>query len=211
MDISSDLTEFAKSPVAVVCAGAKSILDIPRTLEYLETMVMPPSDMQSIVCRLQVSFPEPQTAHCCSWIGTCQTVSCIPCHPWELYATTAVNKACLEHRASRWLRWARTSSQRSSHPGAGVVPRPAWTPRRRPPTSSRPRSNCLWAPVSSLVRLSPGSPIFGWAFLHHPDSQAQERRQPPDEEGAAAAGTAATSWCLGGQMQGHVSCRCADP
>ena len=59
MDISSDLTEFAKSPVAVVCAGAKSILDIPRTLEYLETMVMPPSDMQSSMCRVQISFPSP--------------------------------------------------------------------------------------------------------------------------------------------------------
>ncbi|XAR60330.1 hypothetical protein NMG60_11033652 [Bertholletia excelsa] len=37
MDISSDLTELGKTPVAVVSAGVKSILDIPRTLEYLET------------------------------------------------------------------------------------------------------------------------------------------------------------------------------
>ncbi|XP_033120671.1 pseudouridine-metabolizing bifunctional protein C1861.05-like [Anneissia japonica] len=37
MDISSDLTELGRTPVAVVCAGAKSILDIGRTLEYLET------------------------------------------------------------------------------------------------------------------------------------------------------------------------------
>ncbi|KAK7272957.1 hypothetical protein RIF29_14002 [Crotalaria pallida] len=37
MDISSDLTELGKTPVAVICAGVKSILDIPRTLEYLET------------------------------------------------------------------------------------------------------------------------------------------------------------------------------
>eukprot|EP00897_Mesotaenium_endlicherianum_P009793 jgi/Mesen1/8842/ME000053S08247 len=37
MDVSSDLTELGRTPVAVVCAGAKSILDIPRTLEYLET------------------------------------------------------------------------------------------------------------------------------------------------------------------------------
>ncbi len=36
-DISADLTEFAKTPVAVVSAGAKAILDIPKTLEYLET------------------------------------------------------------------------------------------------------------------------------------------------------------------------------
>lgn len=37
MDISADLTELARTPVAVFCSGAKSILDIPRTLEYLET------------------------------------------------------------------------------------------------------------------------------------------------------------------------------
>ena len=40
MDISSDLTELARTPVAVVCAGVKSVLDIPRTLEYLETQVL---------------------------------------------------------------------------------------------------------------------------------------------------------------------------
>ncbi len=39
MDVSADLTELGRTPVAVVCAGAKSILDIPRTLEYLETQV----------------------------------------------------------------------------------------------------------------------------------------------------------------------------
>lgn len=37
MDVSADLTELGRTPVAVVCAGAKSILDIPLTLEYLET------------------------------------------------------------------------------------------------------------------------------------------------------------------------------
>ncbi len=40
-DISADLDEFAKTPVAVVCAGAKSILDLPKTLEYLETRGVP--------------------------------------------------------------------------------------------------------------------------------------------------------------------------
>ncbi|KAM7523365.1 hypothetical protein LguiA_013267 [Lonicera macranthoides] len=37
MDISSDLTELGRTPVTVISAGVKSILDIPRTLEYLET------------------------------------------------------------------------------------------------------------------------------------------------------------------------------
>jgi pseudouridine-5'-phosphate glycosidase len=41
MDISADLPELAQTPVAVVCAGAKSILDLPLTLEYLETHGVP--------------------------------------------------------------------------------------------------------------------------------------------------------------------------
>ena len=40
-DISSDLTELARTPVLVVCAGAKSILHLPRTLEILETLGVP--------------------------------------------------------------------------------------------------------------------------------------------------------------------------
>ncbi|KAJ2059889.1 hypothetical protein GGI17_004091 [Coemansia sp. S146] len=41
MDVSADLTELGRTPVAVVCAGAKSILDLPKTLEYLETQGVP--------------------------------------------------------------------------------------------------------------------------------------------------------------------------
>ena len=41
MDVSADLTELARTPVAVVCAGVKSILDIGRTLEFLETQGVP--------------------------------------------------------------------------------------------------------------------------------------------------------------------------
>ncbi len=41
MDVSADLMELAHTNVAVVCAGIKSILDIPRTLEYLETHGVP--------------------------------------------------------------------------------------------------------------------------------------------------------------------------
>ncbi|MFA6775797.1 MAG: pseudouridine-5'-phosphate glycosidase [Sphaerochaetaceae bacterium] len=37
MDISADLEELSRTPVMVVCAGAKAILDLPRTMEYLET------------------------------------------------------------------------------------------------------------------------------------------------------------------------------
>ncbi len=41
MDISADLEELARTPVVVVCAGAKSILDLGLTLEYLETKGVP--------------------------------------------------------------------------------------------------------------------------------------------------------------------------
>ncbi|KAJ2370285.1 hypothetical protein H4S01_000480 [Coemansia sp. RSA 2610] len=41
MDVSADLTELGRTPVAVVCAGAKSILDLPKTLEFLETQGVP--------------------------------------------------------------------------------------------------------------------------------------------------------------------------
>ena len=40
-DVSSDIDELAATPVAVVCAGAKSILDLPATLELLETRRVP--------------------------------------------------------------------------------------------------------------------------------------------------------------------------
>jgi pseudouridine-5'-phosphate glycosidase len=40
-DISADLTELGRTGTAVVCAGVKSILDIPKTLEYLETQRVP--------------------------------------------------------------------------------------------------------------------------------------------------------------------------
>lgn len=40
-DVSADLTELSRTPVLVVCAGAKSILDLPRTLEILETLGVP--------------------------------------------------------------------------------------------------------------------------------------------------------------------------
>ncbi len=40
-DVSADLPELARTPVLVVCAGAKAILDLPATLEWLETWGVP--------------------------------------------------------------------------------------------------------------------------------------------------------------------------
>ncbi|HET6574391.1 MAG TPA: pseudouridine-5'-phosphate glycosidase [Fimbriiglobus sp.] len=41
LDISADLMELSRTPVLVVCAGAKSILDLPQTLEFLESFGVP--------------------------------------------------------------------------------------------------------------------------------------------------------------------------
>ncbi len=51
LDVSADLDEFTKTPVTVVCAGAKALLDLPRTLEYLETRGVP------VVCHQSDEFP----------------------------------------------------------------------------------------------------------------------------------------------------------
>jgi pseudouridylate synthase len=40
-DVSADLATLARTPVAVVCSGVKSVLDVPATLEYLETLGVP--------------------------------------------------------------------------------------------------------------------------------------------------------------------------
>ena len=40
-DVSADLAALTRTPVAVVCSGVKSILDVPATLEYLETLGVP--------------------------------------------------------------------------------------------------------------------------------------------------------------------------
>jgi pseudouridine-5'-phosphate glycosidase len=41
LDVSADLAEIGRAPIGVVCAGPKSILDVPRTLEVLETLGVP--------------------------------------------------------------------------------------------------------------------------------------------------------------------------
>jgi pseudouridylate synthase len=51
LDVSADLDELTKTPVTVVCAGAKALLDLPRTLEYLETRGVP------VVCYQSSEFP----------------------------------------------------------------------------------------------------------------------------------------------------------
>ena len=64
MDISADLIQFTRSRVAVVCAGAKNILDLGLTLEFLETQCVPlisykSDDFPAFYCTSS-GFPSPQ-------------------------------------------------------------------------------------------------------------------------------------------------------
>lgn len=71
MDVSADLDELAKTNVTVICAGAKAILDLPRTMEYLETKGVPVVGYQTEVLpafytretdiRLQLSEDSPES------------------------------------------------------------------------------------------------------------------------------------------------------
>ena len=71
MDISADLQELANTPVCVICAGAKSILDLGLTLEYLETNGVPvlglrTDELPAFYCRtsgfkLDYNCPDEQT------------------------------------------------------------------------------------------------------------------------------------------------------
>jgi pseudouridylate synthase len=65
-DISSDLEELGRTPMAVVCAGPKAILDVPATLEYLETRGVPvvtvgQAELPGFYARSS-GLPSPQTA-----------------------------------------------------------------------------------------------------------------------------------------------------
>ena len=78
MDISSDLTELSRTPVAVLCSGPKAILDIPRTMEYLETMGVPVlgykteelPDFYSQSSHVRVDFPVKDTKEAAQIVWT---------------------------------------------------------------------------------------------------------------------------------------------
>ena len=70
MDISADLQELARTNVAVVCAGAKSILDLRLTLEYLETMGVPVLGFQTHSGSLRHAAGGDGPGH---WAGYCRS------------------------------------------------------------------------------------------------------------------------------------------
>lgn len=87
-DISADLIELSRTPMAVICAGAKAILDIPRTLEFLETYGVP------VVGYRTEQFPGFYTTHTSCTVPKCvddmaQLVSLLSVH-WELQKSSGI-------------------------------------------------------------------------------------------------------------------------
>ncbi|QMT61450.1 pseudouridine-5'-phosphate glycosidase [Legionella sp. PC997] len=87
-DISADLIELSRTPIAVICAGAKAILDLPRTLEFLEMMSVP-----VVGYRTQVlpAFYTDATHHPLStWVEDVSTLADILTAHWGLGMTSGV-------------------------------------------------------------------------------------------------------------------------
>jgi pseudouridylate synthase len=107
LDVSADLDVVARTPLAVVCAGAKSVLDIPRTLEALETRGVPVVAVgqdevpaffsRSSGCRAPARVDSPAeaaalvAAHLGLGLGGC--ILAVPCPPGHEAAAAAAEAA----------------------------------------------------------------------------------------------------------------------
>ncbi len=81
-DISADLDEFGMSGVAVVCAGIKAILDIPKTLEYLETKGVPVIGYQT---KYLPYFYSASSEHLVDYtLNTPEEIACLLKTHWDL-------------------------------------------------------------------------------------------------------------------------------
>lgn len=111
LDISADLTALASTPVICVCAGAKAILDLPKTLEYLETLGVPvvgygTDDFSAFYSRtsglpIDVRVETPDDAAdlaVCHWrMGSASAVLvCAPVPAEFEIPVTSIERACAE-------------------------------------------------------------------------------------------------------------------
>jgi pseudouridylate synthase len=87
-DVSADLQELARTPMVVVCAGAKAILDIPATLEYLETVGVPVVGYQTDEFPAFYSTSSGRTVT--ARADTAEEIACIARAQWDLGITSAV-------------------------------------------------------------------------------------------------------------------------
>jgi pseudouridine-5'-phosphate glycosidase len=126
-DISADLTELARTRVAVVCAGAKAILDLPRTLELLETLGVP------VVGYRTSEFPAFYTAQSglplTLSVESPQEAARICQAQWELDLSAGVvfcnpppSNALGKHEVDAWIERALASAAAAGIRGKSVTP-----------------------------------------------------------------------------------------
>ncbi len=115
-DVSADLPELARTPVAVVCAGAKSILDLARTLEWLETAGVPVLGWQTdefpaffsrhsglTVTRRVDTAEEAASILVSHWeIGASGVLICVPCPKEEAVDSAEVSDALARAEDQAW-------------------------------------------------------------------------------------------------------------
>jgi pseudouridine-5'-phosphate glycosidase len=135
MDVSSDLIQFTRSKVAVVCAGAKSILDLRLTMEYLETHCVP------VVSYRSDDFP----AFYCVSSGIRAD------HRIDDETSSPARSRPIGRSATRARSSSRARSQRPTRSTAGT------SMRRSPARSSRPSARACGAQRSRSTSCAPST------------------------------------------------------
>lgn len=126
-DVSADLLQLSRSPVVTVCSGAKSVLDIPRTLEYLETVGVPvfgyrtPDFPGFYLSRSGVSVP---------MLASPDEVAGVARAQWDLGLGTGLvlgnpipsHERIADREWQEWLQDAQTSARQNRIQGKAVTP-----------------------------------------------------------------------------------------
>ncbi len=126
-DISADLLELARQPVLVVCSGVKSILDVPATVEMLETLSIPVVGWQT---DRMPAFYLPE----CEWPTACRLDTPIAAAQlWAVHRQLGgcgllVMQPCPSEAAVDAAEFARWQEQAVAAADAAGIRGPAWTP-----------------------------------------------------------------------------------
>jgi pseudouridine-5'-phosphate glycosidase len=126
-DVSADLLQLSRSPVVTVCSGAKSVLDIPRTLEFLETAGVP------VVSYRTPDFPGfylSKSGMSVPMLSSADEVARAARTQWELGLTTGMvvgnpipaGEQISDDEWHEWLEEAQISAQRDHIQGKAVTP-----------------------------------------------------------------------------------------
>ncbi|HEX6506240.1 MAG TPA: pseudouridine-5'-phosphate glycosidase [Chloroflexota bacterium] len=126
-DISADLLQLSRSPVVTICSGAKSVLDIPRTLEALETLGVPVFSYQTPEFP---SFYLERTGVSAPMISSAAEIARVAKAQWDLGYKSGIvignpipaGDAIEQQDWKVWLESARTDAAREGIQGKAVTP-----------------------------------------------------------------------------------------